>query len=79
MAYPNPTTGVVNITFNTNEAKDFSIEVYNSIGGRIACGYPDLFGKDVTAQLDLSNYAKGFYSVVVKTDNNIITKGLILK
>ena len=79
MAYPNPTTGIVNITFNTDQAKDISVEVYNVLGGRIACGYPDLFGKEITATLDLSNQTKGFYSIVVKAEDNIITKGIILK
>ncbi len=79
MAYPNPTTGMVNITYNTDQAKDISVEVYNVLGDRIACGYPDLFGKDVTTLLDLSSQPKGFYSIVVKTDNNISTKGIILK
>jgi len=79
MAYPNPTTGIVNITYNTNQAKDVSVEVYNALGGRIACGYPELFGKEVTTSIDLSNQPKGFYSIVIKTENNISTKGIILK
>ena len=79
MAYPNPTTGIVNITYNTNQAKDVSVEVYNALGGRIACGYPELFGKEVITSIDLSNQPKGFYSIVIKTENNISTKGIILK
>ena len=79
MAYPNPTTGVVNITYNTNQAKDVSVEIYNALGGRIACGYPDLIGKELTTSIDLSNQPKGFYSIVIKTENNISTKGIILK
>ncbi len=79
IAYPNPTTGIVNITYNTDRAKDISIDVYNILGGRIACGYPDLFGKEVTASIDLSNQPKGMYSIVIKTENNISTKGVVLK
>jgi hypothetical protein len=79
MAYPNPTTGIVNITYNTDQAKDIFVEVYNVLGGKIACGYPDLFGKEVTTSLDLSNQPKGFYSIVVRTENNISKKGIILK
>jgi len=79
MAYPNPTTGIVNITYNTDQAKDISIEVYNVLGDRIACGHPDLFGKEVMTLLDLSNQPTGFYSIVVKTENNISSKGIILK
>ena len=79
IAYPNPTTGILNITYNTDRAKDILIEVYNILGGRIACGYPDLFGKEVTASIDLSNQPKGIYSIVIKTENNISTKGIVLK
>lgn len=79
MAYPNPTTGIVNISYNTDQAKDISVEVYNVLGDKIACGYPDIFGKEVTMALDLSQQSKGFYSVIVKTSDNISSKGIILK
>lgn len=79
LAYPNPTTGVVNITYKTDEVKDISVEVYNILGGRIACGYPDIYGKEVTTLLDLSNQPKGFYNIVVKNQNSISSKSIILK
>jgi hypothetical protein len=79
MAYPNPTTGLVNITYNTDQAKDISLEVYNILGDRIACGYPDLLGKEVTVLLDLSDQPKGFYSIIVKTQNNISSERIIIK
>ena len=79
MAYPNPTTGVINITYNSDQSKDFSLEIYNILGDRIACGYPDLYGREVTASIDLSERPKGVYTIVVKTKDNIISKPIILK
>ena len=79
MAYPNPTTGVIHIIYNSDQSKDFSLELYNILGDRIACGYPDLYGREVTASIDLSERPKGVYTIVVKTKDNIISKPIILK
>ena len=34
---------IINITFNNNQAKDINVSIYNIVGNRIACGYPDIF------------------------------------
>jgi hypothetical protein len=75
--FPNPTDGVINIIFNNNEAKDINVSVYNVLGDRIACGYPDIFADKIT--FDLSSEAKGIYTVVLTTNNQVISKPIILR
>ena len=75
--FPNPSEGIINITFNNNQAKDINVSIYNIVGNRIACGYPDIFDDKIT--FDLSTEAKGLYTVVLTTDNQVITKPIILR
>ena len=75
--FPNPSEGIINITFNNNQAKDINVSIYNIVGNRIACGYPDIFDDKIT--FDLSTEAKGLYTVVLTTDNQVITKPIVLR
>ena len=75
--YPNPTDGVINITFNNNQAKDINVSVYNVIGDRIACGYPDIYADKIS--FDLSSEARGIYTIVLRTDSQVISKPIILR
>ena len=75
--FPNPTDGVINITFNNNQSKDFNVSIYNIIGDRIACGYPDIFDNKIS--FDLSSEARGIYTVVLTTDSQVISKPIILR
>ena len=75
--YPNPSDGVINITFNNNEAKDINVSIYNVIGNRIACGYPDIFDDKIS--FDLSSEARGIYTVVLTTESQVISKPIILR
>ena len=75
--FPNPSEGIINITFNNNQAKDINVSIYNIVGNRIACGYPDIFDDKIT--FDLSTESKGLYTVVLTTDNQVITKPIVLR
>ena len=75
--FPNPTDGVINITFNNNESKDINVSIYNVIGDRIACGYPDIFDDKIS--FDLSSEARGIYTIVLTTDSQVISKPIILR
>ena len=75
--FPNPSEGIINITFNNDQAKDINVSIYNVVGNRIACGYPDIFDDKIT--FDLSTEAKGLYTVVLTTENQVITKPIVLR
>jgi len=65
--YPNPTTGLLNVT----NAKDATINVYNTVGALV---------KTVsnTNTVDLSDVQNGTYIVKVITNNNVVVKNIVL-
>jgi len=65
--YPNPTTGLLNVT----NAENATINVYNTVGELV---------KTVsnTNTVDLSDVQNGTYIVKVITNNNIVVKNIVL-
>ncbi len=65
--YPNPTTGLLNVT----NAENATINVYNTVGSLV---------KTVsnTNTVDLSDVQNGTYIVKVITNNNIVVKNIVL-
>jgi hypothetical protein len=69
--YPNPTTGIVNITYKINQANSAYVMItsYYLTGG-IANNY--MIDKEETeATFDLNNYPNGFYKVSLVIDGQI--------
>jgi len=69
--YPNPTSGVLNIAFNTN----FTYQILDLQGRVVLNGESDGFEKE----LNLSTLNAGLYLVKVSSQNNSETKKIILK
>jgi hypothetical protein len=63
--YPNPTTGLVNIS------EKASVNIYTISGVKLA-SYTDV------NTFNMSNLSKGTYIVKVKTENTVITKKITL-
>lgn len=59
--YPNPTTGIINISETASE-----VEVYDLLGNKLMSEY-------LTKSVDISNFAKGMYIVKVKNNNEVHT------
>lgn len=76
--YPNPTNGIVNISFEDVIQSQWKIEVYNSIGSLIYT--EELTRIDKTEyKVDLSNFSKGMYFIKISTNNESCVKNLIVK
>ncbi|MBC7694290.1 MAG: T9SS type A sorting domain-containing protein [Burkholderiales bacterium] len=69
--FPNPTSGILNI--NAVEANS-SVEVFNVIGDKV---YTNVFTKGNNT-VDLSRLADGAYFVKLNSNNQIITKKVVL-
>jgi len=69
--YPNPSTGV----FNISGAKDMEIAVYDILGHQIT---KQIISKEV-AQLSLNNLPKGLYFVRFTKDDKSGVKKIVLK
>jgi len=71
---PNPTTGELNVSFDVNEFKPSSIEIYNVIGELIT----EISNTNGLLKghynFDLSNQPNGAYFVKIKSDGGVVTK-----
>lgn len=65
IVYPNPSSGILNISSNGNVDFIESISIHNLLG-------KTLYSKnvnDTSTQIDLSNFSKGMYFVIIKSGN----------
>jgi hypothetical protein len=68
--YPNPTTNILNIDFGT-EMKEASIMLYDANGKLIV---EKKAQNKESETIDLSNFAKGMYTVIVNSKNGMTTQ-----
>jgi len=77
--YPNPNTGVFNLTLNVQQARNFRLTINNSLGQVIYAeellNISGLFEK----QLDLSGYPTGVYNLRMSTDKGTITRHVVVE
>ena len=77
--YPNPTDGMFNISFVSEELDDFEITVIDAFGKVISYEEKQDFVGEYTKSVDISAYAKGIYMVQIKTQESFITKRIVLQ
>lgn len=75
---PNPTTGILNVSFTVTNIADLTFEVYNILGQLLyKQAYPSYIGS-YSGQLNLSGYADGVYILkITHGDNTTIEKILV--
>ena len=64
--YPNPTSGLVNISFNTLPGSIYMVSVYNELGQEVANKTVQYSAGNYVYQMNLSELGKGVYSVIVR-------------
>ena len=83
VVYPNPSTNVFNISFNSVQEQNLKIRILNVIGEDVVLENLQQFIGEYTKQIDLTNNAKGIYFLEIETENGVINKktniALILK
>ena len=76
--YPNPTSDVINVSFNGSKTQNLTVRVVN-VNGQLV--YTDAVGQ-YTGQyrntIDLSNVAQGVYFVQLITDQGTINRKVVL-
>jgi Zn-dependent M28 family amino/carboxypeptidase len=73
--YPNPTSGIVNITINSELTNPNTFKVYDILGKQV-------FQKSISKQqasINLSHLPTGIYLAIFEVGNNRTTKKLIIK
>ena len=76
--YPNPTDGVFNISFISEEIDDFEITVVDAFGKLVSKEEIQNFVGEYTKQVDLSAYSKGIYMVQIRTEGSFVTKRVVV-
>lgn len=79
VAYPNPATSVVNISYTLNKESDVSINVYDIMGNMVKNVVPERnFQSNQTVSIATSDLSSGVYFVRVSANNEVITKKINL-
>lgn len=68
--YPNPTTGILNITFKNN--KPFAFQLINSLG-QVVLSKANFLNQTI----DLSTYASGVYTLLIQLEDKIINTKIL--
>ncbi len=75
---PNPSKGQVFVRADFEEQKDLTLELYNSVGQRLYQKSTE--GRaSIREQIDLTDQAVGVYILHVRTEENMLTRKLILE
>jgi parallel beta-helix repeat protein len=76
--YPNPTRGLFNVEFATEQAKDVEISIVNMVGQVISTDFVEVNGV-YNNQFDLSNEAAGVYFITFTTDEGTLTERITVE
>jgi len=76
--YPNPTTDITNISFESKTGNNISIEI-TDLGGRKLNTYSIKNNGSINQEIDLKNYNSGIYLITIKDGVNQTTKKIIKK
>jgi hypothetical protein len=75
--FPNPGKGITNISINLNQNEELSVVVYNQLGQEVFNSPAKEYAAGSTnLEFDSSNWSAGLYSVVVKGNQESLTKKL---
>ncbi|HSY75245.1 MAG TPA: T9SS type A sorting domain-containing protein, partial [Bacteroidia bacterium] len=78
--YPNPTTGMVNMSISlAGEKQNVGIRVINTMGQVLWNSKYNNVSGSLKKQIDLSAYSKGIYIVQVTTDNGVMFRKVVIQ
>ncbi len=74
--YPNPSSGIFNIEWNSNENNSTTNYIITDISGKTIIEKNNI--SNSLFQVDLNQYPKGIYFIRIQSNESIITKELVL-
>ena len=77
--YPNPTKGIFNISFVSDEVNSFELTIIDAFGKLIEMENKEMFIGEFTKQVNLSEYPQGIYMVQIKTNDSFISKRVVVQ
>ena len=76
---PNPANESININFVNQIADDTQLKMYTTNGQLIFHENLNQFVGNYRKNLDVTNYPKGIYFIQMITNNNVVTKKVVIK
>lgn len=76
--FPNPTNGLVNVSFDLESARDVYMRVLSPVGQVM---FQEHYGKTAGAfrhAIDLGGFAKGVYLLQIETERGIVTRRIVV-
>ena len=73
--YPNPTTGMLNISFDNAELDGYSVEIYDALGRLVSA---ENVSASYNHTMDISAYPEGLYIVRISTSAFVANKKIML-
>ena len=73
--YPNPNTGVLNISLTAELSKNASLEVYDALGKLVVKQVLD----NALNTINMSNLDNGIYTFKVLNNSNLVKVGKLIK
>ena len=77
--YPNPASDLLNIEFTSTSNKDVTIQFVNALGQMISSNKYVVTNGLLDVTLDMNKYSKGIYQVNLISNDDIITKTVMVK
>lgn len=77
--YPNPTTGTLNIKFDTEKQHNIQVKLVSVSGQVIFSEEMDEVSGQYNNSFDISNYSKGIYLLSIISDKSKIDRKIVLK
>lgn len=73
--YPNPTTGLLNISFGNAETEGYSVEIYDALGRLVSSENVNASGSH---SMDISAYPEGLYIVRISSSTFVANRKIML-
>ena len=77
--YPNPSTGVFNLSFTSEVYQNLGLRIFNAIGEELLLDDLVRFTGNYNKKINLRKHFKGIYFLEIKSESIIINKKLILR
>ena len=79
IVYPNPSNGMVTVSFDENIVAKVSVSVYTLTGNRVFAKDLDVNENTTQFELDLTGLAKGVYSIQYRTNDKQWIEKLVIQ
>lgn len=77
--YPNPSSGIFNISVNSVEDQVFTLRILNLQGQQVFSGQMNVEQGSYSNQIDFTYFPKGIYYVLVSNGTSVVTKKIVFE